>query len=498
MHPALYQINTRVWLPELGRMLGRPATLADIPDGFLDQVAGWGFDWVWFLGCWQTGPAGRQVSCSQPVWRREFVALLPDLRPEDICGSPFAVQGYRVAAELGGEVALAQVRRRLRERGLRLLLDFVPNHTALDHPWVQEHPEYYIHGSEADLAREPHNYYRVETAHGPLVLAHGRDPYFPGWPDTLQLNYRHRGLREAMTRELIGIAERCDGVRCDMAMLLLPQVFTPTWGDRSWPSDGTTPVDSPFWPETIGRVRQSYPDFVFMAEVYWDLEWQLQQLGFDYTYDKRYYDRLHGQDAPSVRGHLLADPEYQRRSVRFLENHDEPRAAVAFPPKVHQAAAVLTFLVPGMRFIHEGQLDGRRAKASMHLCRRPEEAVDLDIHAFYLRLLECLRRPEVREGNWQLLECRAAWEENPTWERIVVFTWEREGRRLLVAVNYGPTAAQCYVRLPLPDLRGKRFVLRDLMGPARYDRDGDGMVNQGLYLDLPDWAYHVFELVASE
>jgi alpha amylase-like protein len=112
-----------------------------------------GFDWIRFLSVWQTGPIGKRVSRSNPEWRREFMETLPDLRESDIGGSGFAITGYTVHPELGGEAALARLRERLRGRGLRLMLDFVPNHTALDHPWVETHPEYYVAGSEADLAR---------------------------------------------------------------------------------------------------------------------------------------------------------------------------------------------------------------------------------------------------------------------------------------------------------------------------------------------------------
>jgi glycosidase len=493
--PTLYQIDTRTWLGELSRQLGRAATLCDVPGGYLEQLARLGFDWIWFMGCWQTGAAGRQISRTQADWLREFRAMLPDLRDDDICGSCFAVQEYVVPAALGGTDSLIQLREHMRRQGLRLILDFMPNHTAPDHPWVREHPEYYIHGTEEDLAREPQNYRRMDTGRGPAVLACGRDPYFPGWPDTLQLNYRHRGLREAMFSELLRIAGWCDGLRSDMAMLLLPQVFTPIWGKRSIPADGTPPVDSPFWPEAIGRVRTQFPEFVFMAEVYWDLEWTLQQQGFDYTYDKRYYDRLRKRDTSAARGHLKADPEFQRKLVRFLESHDEPRAASVLPPVVHQAAAVLTFLVPGMRFFEEGQLEGRRHKASVHLCRRPDEPLDPALHSFYEHLLACLHRSEVRDGQWRLLECRAAWEGNATWEKFIVFTWEDEGRRLLVAVNYGPLRGQCYVGLAaLGNLRGKKLLLRDQMGPASYERAGDDLVQKGLYLDMPEWAYHVFDV----
>jgi Alpha amylase, catalytic domain len=493
-YPCLYQINTRVWLRELSGRLGRPARLADVPDSALDQFAG-SFDWVWFLGVWQTGPAGRQVSRTNPVWQREFRDLMPDLTEEDVTGSPFAIQAYRLHEDFGPPEALCRLRQRLQQRGLHLMLDFVPNHTAPDHPWVREHPEFYIHGQPADLEREPQNYCRLTVDGRTLILAHGRDPYFPGWPDTLQLNYRHAGCRAAVKEELARVAGCCDGVRCDMAMLLLPTVFTRTWGNASLPRDGTAPVDTPFWPEAIAHVRAQHPGFVFMAEVYWDLEWTLQQQGFDYTYDKRLYDRLHVRDAEGVRAHLLADHEFQRKSVRFLENHDEPRAAGAFPPAAHRAAAVVTYFVPGLRFFHEGQLEGRRNKVSMHLGRRPDEPVDPALRDFYQGLLECLKRPEVREGRWRLLDCRAAWEDNRTWKQFIAFVWEGPAdQRLLITVNYGPTQGQCYVSLPLNHLRGRKVELRDLMGPARYERGGDELAARGLYLDLPEWGYHVFEM----
>jgi glycosidase len=495
LYPALYEINTRVWLRELSRGPARPATFDDVPDEALDRIAGLGFDWVWLLGVWQTGPAGREVSRTNPDLRREYPLILPDLTEDDISGSPFAIRDYAVHSDFGGDGALARLRARLGRRGVRLMLDFVPNHTGPDHRWAWEHPEYYVHGGEEDLAREPGNFCRVETARGPAVLARGRDPYFPGWPDTLQLNYRHAGFREAMKGQLGRIADACDGLRCDMAMLVLPDVFAGTWGDRSRSADGSPPEDLTFWPEAIAHVRERHPEFLFMAEAYWDLEWTLQQLGFDQTYDKRLYDRLRARDTTATRGHLHAHHEFQVRSTRFLENHDEPRAAAEFPPDVHQAAAVVTFLVPGLRFFHEGQLEGREVKLSVHLGRRPDESVDLDLRDFYLRLLEVLRRPEVRGGRWCLLDCWQAWDGNYSNYNYIAFGWEGDdGRRLLVAVNYGSTRAQCLVGLPWADLSGRTVALRDLMSPTRYDRNGDELTGRGLYLDMPAWAYHVFEV----
>ncbi len=229
------------------------------------------------------------------------------------------------------------------------MLDFVPNHMGLDHPWVEEHPEYFITGTELDLARAPKNYTWVKRKGGDLLLAYGRDPYFAGWPDTLQLNYANLATQEAMIGELVKIAGQCDGVRCDMAMLVLPDVFERTWGQRA-------PL---FWPKAIQRVREHFPGFLFMAEVYWDLEWTLQQQGFDYAYDKRLYDRLRDQHARPVREHFHAGLDYQNKLARFLENHDEPRAASTFPPGIHEAAAVITFLVAGAAILPSGTV--RRA-----------------------------------------------------------------------------------------------------------------------------------------
>lgn len=498
MFPTLLQVNTRLILGELGKRLGRPATLDDVDDEELRQLASRGFDWIWPIGIWQTGDAGRRASLTKNDLRAGFREVLPDFVDDDVCGSPFAVKQYVVHADFGGDEALARLRDRMRRCGLRLMLDFVPNHTALDHAWVQSHPEYYIAGTELDLRREPLNYTRVAGASGGSILAHGRDPNYPGWFDTLQLNYRYGGLREAMIGELQKIAGQCDGVRCDMAMLLLPHVFRRTWGDRSIPADGSAPCDVPFWPEVIARVRAAHPEFLLLAEGYWDLEATLQLQGFDFTYDKKLYDRLRKGEVESIREHLSAEDAYQRRCARFMENHDEPRAAAVFDPFVHQAAAVLTYTAPGLRLFHEGQLDGRRIPASVHLARRAYESSDPVIRTFYGQLLSCLHRPEIRSGTWRLLNRRPAWNDNPTWKNFFAYQWrDAENRRLWVVVNFGPTQGQCYVQFGDDQLRGREFLLRDQMSRAWYQRDGNDLADRGLYLDLPAWGYHLFDVTET-
>ena len=288
-----------------------------------------------------------------------------------------------------------------------------------------------------------------------------------------------------MLAALLKIAGQCDGVRCDMAMLVLPEVFERTWGRRP----------QPFWPRAITCVRDRVPDFYFMAEVYWDMEWTLQQQGFNYAYDKRLYDRLREGHARPVREHFHAGLDYQDRLARFLENHDEPRAAATFAPAVHEAAAIITFLSPGLRFFHHGQFEGRTKRISPHLVRAPTESPNEALTTFYDRLLSVLRRPTVRAGQWQLLECAPAWDGNWTWDSFLAFAWHGpDAERLLAVVNFADHQSQCYLRLPFTELIGRSVRFGDLMSPVIYDRPGTDVVSQGLYLDLPPWGHHVFEL----
>jgi hypothetical protein len=484
-YPSLYEINARVYLNSL-RLEGSAGNLDDIPDTEIDELRRLGFDWIYLLGVWQTGKASRLVSRSLPELRPEYFALLEDLQEEDICGSCFAVKAYRVHADLGGNAALQRLRERLHQRGLRLMLDFVHNHTALDHPWVRQHPEFYVQGTHAQLLGQPHNYTRLQTPAGAIVFAHGRDPNFPGWTDTLQLNYGNPTLQQAMIDELAKVAALCDGVRCDMAMLALPDVFARTWGIQA----------EPFWPQAIQAIHARYPNFTFLAEAYWNLEWVLQQQGFDFTYDKRLYDHLRASHARPVREHFRGAADYQSKSARFLENHDEPRAASVFPLDMHRAAAVLVFLCPGLRFFHQGQLQGWQKKIPMQLCRAPEQPAQPQIEIFYGRLLELLRQDIPRNGDWQLLECAPAWEGNPSWDSFIAFAWRGvDGKHWLVVVNYAPYPGQCYLQLPFPEWGMTSLHLNDLLSPASYSREGDLLLDRGLYLDLPAWGYHVFEVV---
>jgi hypothetical protein len=196
-----------------------------------------------------------------------------------------------------------------------------------------------------------------------------------------------------------------------------------------------------------------------------------------------------------VREHLHAGLDYQAKLARFLENHDEPRASAAFDPRVHRAAAVITYSTPGLRFFHQGQFEGRKKRISPHLVRAPEESPDREIQGFYDQVLAILRKPVVKSGQWQWLSCRPAWDGNGSWDSFIAHSWRGSGgERMLIAVNYSPHPGQCYVKLPFLEIKNRSVRLEDSLGPARYTRDGNELLERGLYLDLQPWSYHVFTL----
>ena len=437
-HPVIYEINTWVWLGELSRKYRRPVNLATVPAEEWDKIAALGFDAVWFMGVWERSPAGIGISMRNEGLLEDFRRALPDFTAEDNVGSPYCVRRYVVDEHLGGPEGLAAAREMLASEASASSSILCPTTWRPTIPGRPTHPEYFIQGNDEDLQKDPASFIAV----GERVLACGRDPYFPAWPDVLQLNAFNPGLRSAIAETVQQIAEQCDGVRCDMAMLMMSDVFERTWGSRA----GHRPTED-YWPSLIPAVRCGIPEFRFIAEAYWDLEWELQQQGFDYCYDKKLYDRMEHGDAESVRLHLLADLSYQHGLVRFLENHDEPRAAAIFAAEKARAAAVMLLTLPGAKLLHEGQFEGRRVRLPVFLSRRPDESPDDDLQAFYQRLLTETAREVFRNGRWRLCD-RSGWPDNPSHLNIMAWCWELGDERYLVAVNFSGTPSQAVIQFP--------------------------------------------------
>jgi hypothetical protein len=481
-HPHLYEISAWPWLERLSRRENRKITLENVPGAAWDAIATAGFDCVYLMGVWKRSAVGRLMARTDPALLAEYDRTLPGWAMADVSGSPYCIQAYEPDDRMGGWKGLDRCRADLEARGLKLVLDFVPNHTGFDHDWIGANPELYVQGTLDNYRAEPGLYYPVEDAGGSLVrfIACGRDPFFPPWRDVAQLNYFNPATREAMIGVLATIAEHCDGVRCDMAMLVLNDVFAQTWGERVdllWEMPA-----GEFWPEATRRVPMTY-----LAEVYWDREFQLQQQGFHFTYDKRLLDRLHHGDPEDARGHLRADPAYSARLARFLENHDEARSVAAFGHRI-RAAAALTFTLPGLRFFFDGQMEGADVRLPVQLGRWPDDPDRADIRDLYARLLTTINGPLFHDGEWTLLDVGGAGDTTDT--DLIAYKWRMGNDLATVIANISGHDAQGLVEIgDLPD--GESFDLIDQLSDQIFKWTRADLDN-GLYVSLRSGDAHLF------
>ncbi len=478
----MIQVNATTWLGRLDHA-GRPAgSLDDVPDAELDAWADRGFELMWLMGVWARGPLGVALARDNRVAWPEYALALPDWTPADVVGSPFAVHDYVVSPRLGGRDALARFRERLARRGLGLVLDLVPNHTARDHPWIRRRPDLYVSGDPVLADRDPERYFRAETDRGPRAVAFGKDPHFPSWTDTAQLNWASPELRAEMLSLVRMLAGLCDGVRCDMAMLILPDVFRTTWPEVEPPPDR-----GDFWPAAVAEARSVHRTFIFIAEVYWGLEERLLEQGFDYTYDKHLYDLLRAGDTAGLRTLPGRSERYLERSAHFVENHDEDPAVTAFPPERWELATGLSALLPGLRLFHEGQFDGRRVRLPVQLGRPANATPDPDRVARLDRLLAVLGDTSMADGRFRWLETDDA--------DCLAFAWEcRHRDDVVVAANVAGCRIAARVRMRLMPLRGHRVTLHDLLGDHDASVDGDALLDDGLAVELEEWGIGAWRL----
>jgi glycosidase len=492
-HPHLYEINTWVWLHELSRKMNRPMRLGDVPDREWDELQARGFDYIWLMGIWERSLLGLQIARQHADLQKDYAKALPGWQESDVVGSPYAVRAYQPDPELGSWEQLHKTWEKLHDRGMKLILDFVPNHTALDHEWTTRYPEYYVQGTFKDATNFPSEYFTVETVEGIRYLAHGKDPHFPSWTDTAQLHYFNPDLREALLGELQHIAQYCDGVRCDMAMLVLNEVFGRTWEHQV--QDLIRPSRE-FWTEAITLL----PNFLWIAEVYWAREWELQQLGFQFTYDKELYDRLRHATPHEVALHLQADLSFQKKLVRFLENHDEARSAVVFGNVRLPAVGVLMATLPGMRLYHQGQLTGKRIRIPVQLCRAQEEFPDASTAAFYERILGMTNEDVFHVGEWSLLTARSS--DDASFTNIIAYQWKSHRDWKLIVVNLSAMVAQAHIHLnaePTGELpKFSVYTLSDQLSNQVHGGRWEHLMKSGFHVRLDPFECHIFSLTGGK
>ena len=480
-NPTILEINTWPWLTGLSSQFGRAVSLATVPDAIWDDIGSRGFDAVWLMGVWQRSPVGVAIGLDEPPLVDTFRETLPDYTDDDVVGSAYCIRDYVVDDHLGGPTALKVARAELAARGMDLILDWVPNHVAVDHPWASAHPDRFIRGDRADLERARHEFVEV----GDQVIANGRDPYFAPWRDVLQLNIFDDGLRRAAIATLLSVADQCDGIRCDMAMLMLGDIFARTWQGRV----GEAP-EVEYWEAVIGEIRAAHPSFMFIAEAYWGTENRLLEQGFDFCYDKELYDAI-AHDPAAVADRLDEDPSAAQRSVRFIENHDEPRAQDVFGDR-HRCAAVTVLTQPGARLVYDGQSVGRRIRTPVQLGRDPVEPPDVALDDFYRRLLNCLGDNAFHEGQWRRLMV-SGWPGYPCGPGLLAWQWTLDGERWLIVVNLDDREGAGLVTTDWHAAAGGEVTLVDPVEDVRYERAGDDVASE-LFVRLQPWGFHVFHV----
>ncbi len=454
LHPNLYQINTRLWI----RQFGSGATLADIPDSYWQELADKGIDFIWLMGVWETAQSSIEEYCFHPDLVQHYDDIAPGWKREDVTGSPYAIDAYIPSRLIGSVADLRQARDAIRGAGMKLILDYVPNHFNAHSRLIIDHPQCFLAVDHAPS--EDADYYPWAGR----TFAHGRDPYFPSWSDTVQIDYFKAETHEFMLAQLLAIAPLCDGVRCDMAMLLLPEIFEQTW-QKHRPAEV---YGESFWRPTIARVKEDFPQFTFIAEAYWNTGDRLHGEGFDYVYDKYLLDLLTHQSTAEIYGHLQASLSYQSKTVRFIENHDEPRSLHTMGESKSRAASVAFATLPGMRLFYDGQWQGHRIKPPVQLSRMPaEQSCPCTIaaalprvpgiycacqHQHYACLLDAVKDPLFQTGNWTLL---------PQHGDLLAWQWQRDKDHRLVLINY--SSQDIDMRLPMDWLPSTDSPMVDLL-----------------------------------
>jgi glycosidase len=493
LNPKLYEINTRVWI----KKFGREAKINSVPLSYFQALADKGINIVWLMGIWKTCPSTIEKYCFETNLLSAYNNSLKDWRKEDVIGSPFSIDKYEINPVLGSWNDVKELKKKLNSIGIKLFLDFVSNHFSADSSLIKTNPEIFLEADDEILARDPFTFFKPDCLQTDpdackKIFAHGRDPLFPPWTDTIQINYFNEEARKFLISSLIRITEICDGIRCDMAMLLLNNIFYNTWlGVLN--KFGYKKPENEFWKIAIEQVKKKSPDFIFLAETYWDLEWFLQQLGFDFTYDKRLTDRLMLNDIHGVYAHLRAEKSYQLKSVRFLENHDERRAVIKFGKQKSIAAAAVISTIPGMKFYFDGQFEGKKIRLPVQLGREPVEKVSETKKAFYDKLLRITKDEIFTFGDWNLLEPVPASEKNESFNNFFAWIWKYENSYRIVVINFSDSTSQCRLKIQF-ESQSETVSLIDLLNEQQYVRRIDEIKDPGLFIELKSYNSHLFSV----
>jgi len=479
---SMFEISTRPWLYNLTLKYGyQITTLSAIPKQEFQAIANLGFDMVWMMGIWELGEYGLNYDQTNSGYAQN----LPGYTTADIIGSPYAVVNYTCNPQLGTDADIAAMRRTLNGMGLLLMLDYVPNHTAVDCPWATNETDNYVKVNKG--TNPPYD----SSRYLPNGIAYGWAGWGDSWQDTAQINIWNPKTRKLRTNEVMHVASLADAIRCDMAFLLLNSQFQQIWGAEvgTW---GYTQPATEWWADTITAVKAQYPKVIFLAEVYSPNEPALQSLGFDYTYDKTLHDKLGGGNLDDVRGWITGNSaSFATHSAHFTSNHDEQRGATFFGSWWRSdAAALLTYTLPGMRFFWMGDFNGYQHQLMVQLRREESEPTVADCYSFYQTFLSIINTPVFKQGQWQYMDVIG--DNTP----LIAFHWSLGNERRLCVINFS-AEQQGWGTIVLPDAQAQNgndtIPVTDLLSGAVYYRSASALRTSGLNVGVNSWYGSIFE-----
>ena len=483
-YPSIYQISTRPFLYSLSQQYNKTIkTLREIPEKVFEKFKSKKFDYIWFMGVWQIGEYGLKHDRETKSLISNYQKNLPDYTTDDAIGCPFSIIDYICNKEIcpNGDEDLLYLKKKLNSMGIRLMVDFIPNHFSLDSVLINENKDYFI--------QAPKNNSNDSNKYFENGIAYGNMQYSSPWTDVAQLNYYNLETRKMMKKKLLRIAELSDGVRCDMAYIILNDYFYETWKNEL-NFYGWKKPNEEFWSSAIKEVKKSYPDFKFLAEVYGDFYKNLINLGFDYTYDKELLDRFKSGHMDNIRNWISNTDNYNLHLCRFIENHDDNRATEIFGYNIKRTniSALAIYTLPGMKFYFQDQWFGYKNKLDVHLRRSKSENKNKETMEFYDKFFNIINKNIFKNGDYTYL-----YPEGDSYWRLICISWRNNDNeeKLLVVVNY--TDEKGWGKVKLNDISGSGMIqLKELLSGECYERNRDEIRNSGLYVGLDAFSAQIF------
>ena len=476
-YPNILQVSTRPWLYGLSLKYNKKiSTLESIPDEVLEDIQSKGFDMLWIMGIWSLGTVGLEHDKTEPTRLENYKKLLPDFTLDDVIGSPYSIKEYTANREIcpNGDEDIKTFRMKLNKYNIKLMLDFVPNHTSIDSPQTKDNIDYYIRAPKE--MKEPYDEKRF-LKNG-IAFAGIKGIVY--WTDVAQLNYWNPKTVRFQIDNLKKVASLCDGIRCDVAQILINDNFGSNWEEelKSW---GWTKPEKEFWDIAIKEVKNEFPNTIFLSESYGDVYKELIKEGFDYCYDKDLLDKFVKEDIKVIKEYIEGNKNYNDHLCHFLENHDHNRAMELFKEDANKAKTVgiAVYTVPGMRFFFQDQWLGLKNRLEVQLRRSYKEDGNDAIKEFYSKFFPIIQKKVFKYGQWLSVEIKGK-----DADKLMSWMWvDKENKEnIITVINYNNEKCEGIFTLS-PGYEGKE--VKDLFTDTVYPINSDKTIS----LTIDEYGY---------